>query len=116
MIVVDDIVEYPSSMTTERGLPGRFWCHMQSTDNQTPAGEAELRTLAMKLRCRESWIQKPGLPNRVHFDLTPKMRAKAVALGAVEVNLQEFTRARLSGPDSLASYIATCNLTGSGGV
>ena len=105
MIVVDEIVEYPAAMTTDKGLPGRHWCHLQSTD-QTAVGERELLAFGRRIGMQARWLQYPGMPGRVHFDLTPIKRAEAVEAGAIEIAGYAYTRARLTGPAALAEYVA----------
>jgi hypothetical protein len=51
--------------------------------------EEDLRDFARRLGLKASWIQSPGVHSRVHFDLTGRMRRKAVALGAVELSRRE---------------------------
>ena len=56
----------------------RRWCHMFA---DTPA---ELHAMAEAIGMRRSWFQER--PNRErHYDLVPRKRAKAIALGAVEI-------------------------------
>ena len=106
MILVDSIVEYPADMTTAKGLPGKRWCHLISSDQETAAGEVELRGFGRKIGLSSSWIQMPGFPRRVHYDLTPSVRAKALAAGAIPVDLREFWSARQAGPEFVEAYLA----------
>jgi hypothetical protein len=104
MIVVDDIVEYPARMTTEKGLPGRHWCHMSSTLTDLAAAEIELRDMAVRIGMRAHSIQHQGRPT-IHYDLTPPLRDRAVRAGAVEVSAYEFARARLNGQDAVDALV-----------
>ncbi len=104
MIVVDDIVEYPAKMTTDKGLPGRHWCHMISTLPDLDAAEIELREMAVRIGMGAHWIQHPGRPT-IHYDLTPVLRDRAVQTGAIEVNAYEFARARLSGQAAVDALV-----------
>ena len=67
--------------------PNRKWrwsvvCHMVSPDTD------ELHAFALRLGLKRSWFQDAGaLP---HYDLTPGMRARAVALGAIEVGRENW--------------------------
>lgn len=55
----------------------RLWCHLWGPD------EDELIDFAVSIGCKREWFQDhPTMP---HFDLTPNLRARAVAAGAVEV-------------------------------
>jgi len=50
----------------------------------------ELKEFATRLGLHPSWFQnKPELP---HFDLTTRMRQKAVRMGAVELNRKKFLK------------------------
>ena len=81
-IYVDELHDVRAVMG--RGRPG-LWCHMVSDD-----GPELLHTFAHQL----------GLPRRAfqdhtrhpHYDLTPPLRARAVALGAVEVSTRELAK------------------------
>src|SRR4029079_5049014 len=84
VILVDPITRYPASMC--RGLPGRDWCHMVSDTS-----EEELHAFAARIGCQRSWFQGPPR-HRAHYDLTPSRRARAVALGAVEVTSRDLVQ------------------------
>jgi hypothetical protein len=105
MIVVDEIVEYPASMTTAKGLPGRHWCHMFSS-LPGEAGTKELLAFAERIDLRLRWLQHEGRPTE-HFDLTRWARLVAIKAGAIEVSSREYARARLAGPEALAAYLAS---------
>ena len=55
---------------------GHRWCHLFADE----ADCEELHAFAAKLGMRRSWFQGD------HYDLVPPRRARAVALGAVEVD------------------------------
>jgi predicted kinase len=80
-ILVDELREYP-----EAALPFSAWCHM-ATDGSFD----ELHAFAERLGLRRAWFQ------RDHYDLPPRGRAAAVALGAEEVSTGELLR-RMAGP------------------
>ena len=80
-ILVDELREYPDA-----GLPFTRWCHM-ATDGEW----AELHAFADRLGLRRAWFQ------RDHYDLPPRGRAAAVALGAEEVRTAELLL-RMAGP------------------
>jgi hypothetical protein len=84
VILVDPVTEYPAAIT--RGLPGRRWCHMVSDTS-----EEELHAFAASIGCKRAWFQAPPR-HRAHYDLTPSRRARAVALGAVEVTSRELVQ------------------------
>jgi uncharacterized protein DUF4031 len=79
-VLVDPLREYPDA-----GLRWTHWCHMVS-DSEFE----ELHTFAARL----------GIPRRGfqgdHYDLPPPLRARAVALGAVEVDTGELVQ-RMAG-------------------
>lgn len=72
-VLVDPLREYPDA-----GLPVTRWCHMVSD-----AGFEELHAFAAQL----------GIPRRRfqgdHYDLHSALRARALALGAIEVGTGE---------------------------
>jgi hypothetical protein len=72
-VLVDPLREYPDA-----GLRWTHWCHMVSD-----ADFDELHAFAAQL----------GIPRRGfhgdHYDLPPPVRARAVALGAIEVETGE---------------------------
>jgi uncharacterized protein DUF4031 len=105
MIVVDDIVEYPAKMTTDKGLPGRHWCHMISTLADLEAAEIELREMAVRIGIGAHRIQHQGRPT-IHYDLTPALRDRAVRAGALEINAYEFARARLNGQAAVEALVS----------
>src|SRR5918999_935750 len=64
--LVDELREYPGV-----GLPFTRWCHMA-----TDGSFEELHAFAARIGLRRAWFQ------RDHYDLPPRGRAAAVALGA----------------------------------
>lgn len=54
-------------------------CHMLA---DTPE---ELRAMAVRVGVSVRWIQHPGTPKE-HFDICKSARAKAVQLGAIEID------------------------------
>jgi Protein of unknown function (DUF4031) len=79
-IFVDPLREYPHTR-----LPFRHWCHMVSD-----SGFDELHAFAARLGIPRHRFQGD------HYDLPPHVRARAVALGAVEVGTRELTQ-RMAG-------------------
>jgi hypothetical protein len=80
-ILVDPLREYPHTP-----LPFRRWCHMVSDD-----GFDELHAFAAQLGIPRHRFQGD------HYDLPPHLRARAIALGALEVDTRELTQ-RMAGP------------------
>lgn len=60
-------------------------CHMAA---DTPE---ELRAFAERLGLKPEWVQRPGTWQE-HFDLTAKLKAQALELGAVHVHSRELVR------------------------
>lgn len=68
---------------------GHRWCHMMADT------EEELHAFAARLMMKREWFQGD------HYDLVPSKRARAVELGAKEVDslfLVNLRRARLGNP------------------
>lgn len=86
-IYVDAVTEYPASMIRDAHARrnGTRWSHLW-TDT-----EAELVEFASWVGLDASWIQYAGT-RRVHFDVTPSKRARAVALGAVQTTRREYLK------------------------
>lgn len=60
---------------------GHRWCHLTCDDL------AELHAVAAKIGMKRAWFQHDNaLP---HYDLTPRMRARAITAGAVEITRTE---------------------------
>jgi hypothetical protein len=78
-IYVDKLFTYPTENIAPRAKRyGRRWCHLV-----TDGDIEELHAFAEHIGCHRSWFQKH--PRMSHYDLTPTMRARAVAAGATEV-------------------------------
>jgi hypothetical protein len=79
-VMVDELRHYPDT-----GLPFDRWCHMSAETFD------ELHAFAGRL----------GIPRRFfqgdHYDLPPRLRERAVALGAEEVATRELVL-RMAGP------------------
>lgn len=76
MILVDPLRQYAKSP-----LGPREWCHMVSD-----ASFIELHEFAEKVGMKRAWFQGD------HYDLVTSRRARAVELGAQEVDSQELVR------------------------
>jgi len=86
MVYVDRLMPVPP------GLPWRWAmaCHMEADS------DVELLDMAQGIGLKPAWMQaaKPPRFPWPHFDLTPRMRAKAVAAGAVDEQSPRDTVAR----------------------
>jgi Protein of unknown function (DUF4031) len=80
-VLVDPLREFPDA-----GLPWTRWCHLVSD-----AGFDELHDFADALGIARRRFQGD------HYDLHPELRARAVALGALEVSTGELVL-RMAGP------------------
>ncbi|MDP9344191.1 MAG: DUF4031 domain-containing protein [Actinomycetota bacterium] len=80
-ILVDSLRDYPDA-----GLPSDRWCHLASDQ-----GFDELHAFARRLGVPERGF------HRDHYDLPPRGRARALALGAVAVSTRELVE-RMAGP------------------
>lgn len=76
-VYVDELRKYP----TRHGR----WCHMM-----TDGDLSELHDMARAVDLWGEWFQDH--PTHPHYDLVASKRAKAVALGAVEVSSVELVR------------------------
>ena len=81
-IYVDELRDVYAVMG--RGRPG-LWCHMISDD-----GLESLHAFARQLGLPQLAFQNH--PRHPHYDLMPSGRARAVALGAVEVSTRELAK------------------------
>jgi Protein of unknown function (DUF4031) len=85
VILVDGIVRYPLRAVARKARRhGRSWCHMVSDESLD-----ELHAFALELGLRRAWFQGD------HYDLTDGMRARAIAAGAVSVDVRELVRRRV---------------------
>jgi len=81
-ILVDEPREY------ETKLRHKWWSHMVSD-----VGPDELHAFAKQLGLKRSWSQtRPH-----HYDITPPVRERAIALGAVAVSARELVRRNYDG-------------------
>ena len=63
---------------------GHLWCHLTADTAE------ELHSFATRLGLRRSRFQsKPGRSWVDHYDITEPKRSQAVALGAVEITIEE---------------------------
>lgn len=85
-IYVDDLQDYPLALVKKEARKhGTIWCHLA-----TNGDVEELHAFAEQLGLDRKYFQdRPGLP---HYDLTPRMRQKAMTLGAIPVSGQTLVR------------------------
>lgn len=79
MIMVDELRCYLNSDTR--------WCHLTTDGNVE-----ELTAFAEKLGLKPHWFQNGRVP---HYDLTPRLRAKALRCGAKFVPVRQQAMVRL---------------------
>lgn len=60
-----------------------YYCHMM-----TDSDLGELHAMADTIGLRRAWFQHRN-PRHPHYDLSPRMRARAIAAGAVAVSSKE---------------------------
>lgn len=76
------------------GMRPAIWCHLQADSDE------ELHAFAARLGLKRSWFQeRSDRPEANHYDVTKTVRAKAVALGAVEETTREGARRRRAAGD-----------------
>jgi len=76
-VYVDELRQWPTRIRHFKSGA----CHMTADTAE------ELHAFAARLGLRREWFQPH--PRLDHYDLTPAKRAKAVALGAVEMSMRE---------------------------
>lgn len=76
-VYVDEIADW-SVVAAARGLRHTHWCHLLADTRE------ELHAFADRLGLRRAWFQDD--PVRWHYDITPGMRRRAVALGAEQID------------------------------
>lgn len=74
-VYVDELIDYGVTY----GRAGPEWSHLTADTIH------ELHAFAERLGLRRRWFQGPPKHVIPHYDLTRGMRAKAVRLGAIEV-------------------------------
>ena len=86
-VYVDEPVDYGSMVQGYARRHGTTWSHLMADT------EDELRAFAVRLGLSLSWIQHAG-SSRVHFDVTPSKREKAIKLGAQPLTLRKILELR----------------------
>jgi len=89
MILVDEL-----QVWTARGIFRRGSSHLM-----TDGPIEELHDFAQRLGLRREWFQDHAV--HPHYDLTPRRRVDAIALGAVFVPAKEQARKRMAKVDAL---------------
>ena len=90
MILVDALMDWGDHVKGAARRYGTVWCHMVSDTS-----EEELHAFAQQIGMRREWFQRDRRRDGVthaHYDLTPGRRARAIAAGAVEVDMTELAR------------------------
>lgn len=64
------------------GGPGGRWCHMMTDQDSLD----ELHAMAARIGLKRSWFQVKSSP---HYDLRPRQRSKAIALGVQPVSAKK---------------------------
>jgi len=102
-VYVDEITDHTRAAKANR-LRHTHWSHLTA---DTPE---ELHEFANRLGLKRSWYQDHEY--RWHYDVTPPVRARALALGAVEIDryglaaVVNARRVELLGPSKDATYDA----------
>ena len=86
-VYVDEPFDYGGLVRGYARRHGRLWSHLMADS------EDELRAFARRLGLKMEWIQHAGTP-RVHFDVIPSKRSKAIALGAQPRTRRELVEMR----------------------
>lgn len=81
MIYVDEL----QVSLKNKNWPYKYHCHLVTDSDSI----RELHLFAIKLGLRRSWFQEKTLP---HYDLTTRMRIKAIRLGAMEIDKDHFVQ------------------------
>jgi hypothetical protein len=80
-VYVDRIRDHGASVKGSAKRWGSLWSHLFADSDE------ELDTFAIdKLGLKRIWGQHRGVPGRFHYDVLPKVRAKAIKAGAIEVD------------------------------
>lgn len=66
-------------------------CHMIATGNDTQTPRQELDAMADQIGVARKWIQERGTSHE-HYDVAKGARAKAVSLGAVELDCEALVK------------------------
>lgn len=102
-IYIDDMNLRADVPDGARSVRGR-WSHLFANT------EDELRAFAKRIGLKESWIQHPG-QRRAHYDVTARMRQRAIAAGAKPVTWREagefFTARRQQAPIPAAKPVGS---------
>lgn len=101
-VYVDPLRVHPAHrLPPHLRVHGLSWCHLFAD------GPEELQQFARTIGLRAEWAHRPRGPAwRVHFDLPPERRARAVAAGAVELDWRQtgrWLRARRAAAGGLRS-------------
>ena len=95
-VYVDRIRDHGDGVRGEARRYGSLWSHL------TADTEEELHVFAARIGLRRGWAQHSGT-HRFHYDVIPRVRAKAVAAGAIEVTDAELVDLRRRQKERLGS-------------
>lgn len=88
-VYVDEPFDYGGLVQGYARRHGTVWSHLMADT------EDELRAFAKRIGLKMEWIQHAGT-SRVHFDVIPSKRQKAIAFGAQPLTKRELVRLRKS--------------------
>ena len=94
---VDQLSDHTARVRgTREGQVSTHWCHLTADTLD------ELHAMAARIGLKRAWYQPGRYQHLCHYDLTPARRARALALGAQDVQRLEHRRAlRARGADLL---------------
>lgn len=91
MVYVDKLFTQASSKASAFAVGkrhGHKWCHLWADTVD------ELVKFALALGLKRAWLQNES-GRMPHFDLVPSYRQRAIANGAVEIDLKEFFKRKM---------------------
>lgn len=91
-VYVDEPRSYDGMLNSRLARISKLWCHLWADS------EDELVTFAERLGLNLDWIQHAG-SRHVHFDLVPRVRQKAIGLGAVAMSRREYLKLKRATED-----------------
>lgn len=86
--MVDELKTWPG-----KGVPGYFGGDHLSCHLTTDGPLEELHVFAERIGMKRAWFQARSTP---HYDLTPRLRERALLAGAAFVPAREQARARMA--------------------
>jgi hypothetical protein len=86
------VILVDAPQTYETKLRHKTWSHMVSDTSAD-----ELHAFAARLGLKRSWSQERPKASAHHYDITPSVRERAIALGAVAVTGRELVTRNYDG-------------------